>query len=87
MTNNIVAVYVPATGDFVHCNSCGKIMLLPHGADKCPCCEEAGYLTWHEGEDIKNLFELNEEEVKALGYQTQQHPQLEEKEYMKGEEK
>lgn len=85
MTKNIVAVYVPDTGDFVHCNWCEKIMLLSHGADKCPHCEEAGYLTWHEGDDATSLHELNEEEVKELGYQTQQFPQLEEKEYMEGD--
>ncbi len=35
-------------GDFVTCNSCGKVMLLPHGADKCPLCKTEGCLKWSD---------------------------------------
>ena len=34
------------SGDFVTCNSCGKVMLLPYGADKCPDCKAEGTLSW-----------------------------------------
>jgi hypothetical protein len=53
-----VHVYINA-GDFVHCNNCGKIMLLPTGADKCPACYFEGALDW-ENEKLKeaSLFEI-----------------------------
>lgn len=34
------------SGDFVTCSDCGKVMLLPHGADKCPACRSEGTLAW-----------------------------------------
>lgn len=34
------------SGDFVTCNNCGKVMLLPCGADKCPACKSVGTLRW-----------------------------------------
>lgn len=40
-----VNVYTES-GDFVTCNNCGKVMLLPHGADKCPECKQTGRLAW-----------------------------------------
>lgn len=80
MKSIIVYVYVPAIGDFVHCNWCENIMLLPHGADKCPICEEAGYFAWQEGDDIERLHELTREEIEALGYQTQRCPDLKDNE-------
>lgn len=47
MKNNmeIVNVYTE-NGDFVTCNNCGAIMLLPRGADKCPACKQVGCLKW-----------------------------------------
>ncbi len=40
-----VEVYT-ISGDFVTCNNCDKVMLLPHGADKCPDCKAEGCLKW-----------------------------------------
>lgn len=37
-------------GDWVKCNDCGKVMLLPFGADKCPECGTEGCLTWIDSE-------------------------------------
>ena len=34
------------SGDWVRCKNCGSVMLLPHGADKCPECEVTGCLDW-----------------------------------------
>lgn len=34
------------SGDWVRCTNCGSVMLLPHGADKCPECEVTGCLDW-----------------------------------------
>ena len=31
-------------GDLVTCSDCGKVMLLPYGADKCPACKKEGCL-------------------------------------------
>jgi hypothetical protein len=46
-----VHIYINS-GDFVRCNNCGKIMLLPTGADKCPACYFEGALGW-ENEKLK----------------------------------
>lgn len=37
-------------GDWVKCNNCGRRMLVPVGADKCPMCEEEGTLSWVDEE-------------------------------------
>lgn len=42
MTVDVYAI----SGDFVTCSDCGKVMLLPHGADKCPACKKEGCLAW-----------------------------------------
>jgi hypothetical protein len=34
------------SGDFVRCNYCDKILLVPTGADKCPLCYYEGALAW-----------------------------------------
>lgn len=34
------------SGDIVTCSDCGRVMLLPHGADKCPACKSEGKLSW-----------------------------------------
>ena len=39
-------------GDFVTCNDCGKVMLLPYGADRCPECGSTGTLSWTD-EDMQ----------------------------------
>lgn len=36
------------SGDWVICSNCGSVMLLPHGADKCPECGKEGDLGWVE---------------------------------------
>ena len=44
---NIITVDVyTEQGDFVTCSNCGKVMLLPYGADKCPACKSEGKLAW-----------------------------------------
>jgi hypothetical protein len=48
-----VHVYINA-GDFVRCNNCDEIMLLPTGADKCPACYFEGALGW-ENEKLKEI--------------------------------
>lgn len=49
------------TGDFVTCSDCGKVMLLPHGADRCPACRSEGKLSWTDDTlpeaDIDGLLE------------------------------
>ena len=49
------------TGDFVTCSDCGKVMLLPHGADRCPACRSEGNLSWTDDTlqetDIDGLLE------------------------------
>ena len=47
-------------GDLVTCSDCGKVMLLPYGADKCPACKKEGCLAWTDGNmqeaDIDSLL-------------------------------
>lgn len=70
------------SGDFVHCNSCDKIMLLPTGADKCPACHREGALSW---EDL-NLQEATREELSALEkYELIVETAPEPSEYLSGE--
>lgn len=49
------------SGDLVTCSDCGKVMLLPHGADKCPACRSEGNLSWTDDTlqeaDIDSLLE------------------------------
>lgn len=62
--------------DFVHCNSCNEIMLVPKGADKCPSCGEegklVGYKNWPETVTKKDLedygFDHIEEERELTEY-------------------
>lgn len=57
MTVDVYAI----SGDFVTCSDCGKVMLLPHGADKCPACKKEGCLAWTDDSlreaDIDSLLE------------------------------
>lgn len=54
-----VNVYTES-GDFVTCNGCGRVMLLPYGADKCPECKQTGCLAWTDDDlqetDIDGLL-------------------------------
>lgn len=59
---NIMTVDVyTINGDFVSCSDCGKVMLLPHGADRCPACRSEGNLSWTDETlqetDIDGLLE------------------------------
>ncbi len=60
-------------GDLVTCSDCGKVMLLPYGADKCPACKKEGCLVWTDESlreaDIDSLLEeaLPAEERTATG--------------------
>ena len=49
------------TGDFVFCTYCGKKMLLPRGADKCPECKKVGHLSWIDGEpeEVNSVEQLS----------------------------
>lgn len=44
--------------DYVECNNCGRKMLLPVGADKCPECGSVGCLEWAD-----TVFEESQEVV------------------------
>ena len=46
MENVITVDVYTEQGDFVTCPDCGKVMLLPYGADKCPACKSEGKLSW-----------------------------------------
>lgn len=46
-------------GDWVKCSNCGKVMLLPYGADMCPECTCEDGLQWVDD----NLQEANIETV------------------------
>lgn len=59
---NIMTVDVyTISGDLVTCSGCGKVMLLPHGADRCPVCKAEGTLSWTDDAlqetDIDGLLE------------------------------
>ena len=49
-------------GDFVRCNNCGKVMLLPYGSDICPECGKEGCLAWADD----SIQETNESELRAV---------------------
>lgn len=51
-------------GDFCRCTQCGKLMLLPYGADQCPECCGYGTLDWADDA----IQETNDAELKAIGY-------------------
>lgn len=45
-------------GDLVRCTNCGKVMLLPFGADKCPECGSCGTSVWFDDEQESTIDEL-----------------------------
>lgn len=45
-------------GDLIWCIECEQFQLLPHGADKCPRCEEVGKMKWYD--DNKPEYEISE---------------------------
>ncbi len=48
-------------GDHVHCNYCGKTMLVPCGTDICPECHADGCLSWvDEDEPEQNVTDLDD---------------------------
>lgn len=53
------------SGDWVVCSNCGEIMLLPHGADKCPECKKAGCLGWASEYDIEH--EVHRDYLRGMG--------------------
>lgn len=59
MAEKIVTTYKGVDeGDLVKCSQCGKIMLLPYGADQCPECCGYGTLDWadeSQESDIETL--------------------------------
>lgn len=67
-------------GDFVRCNSCGKIMILPIGSEICPCCHTEGCLAWVDDErqeasskELESQYQIiPEDELSPEGYLTQE---------------
>ena len=61
MENIITVDIYTINGDFVTCSDCGNVMLLPHGADRCPACKAEGTLSWTDETlqetDIDGLLE------------------------------
>ena len=57
---NKVDTYVGnGLGDFVRCNNCGAVMLVPCGTDICPDCDTEGCLSWvDENRQEQRLSEL-----------------------------
>lgn len=55
-------------GDWVVCNNCGKKILVPYGADKCPECGSEGTLEWAYGDDYA---EVNTDLLEILGEETE----------------
>ncbi len=68
-------------GDFVTCNNCGKEMLLPHGADKCPECKQTGCLAWTD----ENLQETDIDGLLARHCNLHQKNNLKPEEYLSHE--
>lgn len=74
-------------GDFVRCNNCDKIMLLPVGAETCPCCHTEGCLAWVDDEqpeasssELKSQYQIiPEEELSPEEYLAQETLQAEQK--------
>lgn len=74
-TLETVNVYTD-TGDFVFCTNCGKKMLLPQGADKCPECKKIGHLSWTDGEpeevnsveQLSGRYKLNDTDAELEDY-------------------
>lgn len=72
-------------GDFVRCNNCDKIMLLPVGAEICPCCHTEGCLAWvydnqqeASSDELKSQYQIiSEEELSPEEYLAQETPQVE----------
>lgn len=72
-------------GDFVRCNNCSKIMLLPIGAEICPCCHTEGCLAWvddkHQeasSEKLKSEYQIiSEDELPLEEYLAQETHQEE----------
>lgn len=72
-------------GDFVRCNNCDKIMLLPVGAEICPCCHTEGCLAWvydnqqeASSDELKSQYQIiSEEELSLEEYLAQETLQVE----------
>ena len=50
-------------GDFVRCNMCGELLLVPTGEEICPFCGADGCMEWADEEQERSVPELKE-----LGY-------------------
>ena len=64
-------------GDWVRCTFCGQVMLLPHGAEKCPECGEEGHLQWMDEEmperkksELKLIYPVNRKLTLQSVFQT-----------------
>lgn len=63
------------TGDFIWCNECEEFQLLPHGADKCPRCEEVGKMRWFDEERQEfDISEIDTSYFQIIRKKTSQHP-------------
>lgn len=62
MNKKTIIYHYTGNGDLVHCNNCGKNMLVPSGADKCPHCYFEGALAWLDEQNKEtsvNKLDLN----------------------------
>lgn len=51
-------------GDFVRCNNCDVVMLVPCGTDICPNCDTEGRLSWVD----ENRQEQRLSDLQSAGY-------------------
>lgn len=65
-------------GDFVTCSDCGKVMLLPRGADKCPACKKEGCLAWTD----ENLQETDIDSLLERHYNLHRKNELQPEDYL-----
>ena len=65
-------------GDFVTCSDCGKVILLPYGADKCPACKKEGCLAWAD----ENLQETGIDGLLERHYNLHQKSELQPEDYL-----
>lgn len=64
-----VKIYKNITeGDFVVCNDCQELMLLPYGADQCPECYSGGTLDWADKENQEVSLDWLTEQGYELEY-------------------
>lgn len=51
-------------GDIVRCCNCGKVMLVPYAADKCPECGSVDTMGWIDDEQESSIDKLEQKDLK-----------------------